>query len=68
MPDYEVTGTEEREGLGPNGRPEQYYIVYLTTALGVSGSVKVKTADWNPEKLREIFAKRASELDLAMTL
>lgn len=65
---YEVTGTEERQELGPSGRPEQYYIVYLTTTLGVSGSVKVKAADWDAEKLKPIFTKRAAELDLAFTL
>lgn len=65
---YEITDTTERERLGPGGKPQKVYIVYLTTTLGVDGSVTVKESDWNAEKLKEILSARTDELNLALTL
>lgn len=68
MPEYEVTGTDERERLSQSGEPEKIYIVYLRTARGVRGTAEVKPADWNAESLREILSTRAAELNLAFNI
>jgi hypothetical protein len=50
------------------GGEHKYYRVWLFTERGATGHVDIELADWNKERLAEIFKAKAAELDLAFTV
>lgn len=65
---YTVTDTQEKQTITPAGTPRKVYQVWIVTDNGASGMLEVNPADWKTEKLKEIFAAKAAELDLAFTV
>lgn len=68
MPGYKVTDSRELSGMTQAGGEHKYYRVWLFTERGATGHVDIELADWNKERLAEIFKAKAAELDLAFTV
>jgi len=65
---YKVIESRQIQKLGPTGSSVSQYRVWIQTERGSTGSVDVNAADWTADRLREILAKFAADLDLAFTL
>lgn len=68
MPGYTVSDSRELSHMTPAGTDKKYYRVWLLTDEGATGYIDVSKKDWNKEKLTEILAVKAAELDLAFGL
>lgn len=62
-PAWEVTAQREDFQVGSNGQLSQGMVVTFRTRSGAVGSVFVETAQYTPEKVRQVVAAKAVDME-----
>lgn len=60
---WTVISQREDFQAGPSGNLTAGVVVTFTTASGITGSVFVPNADYQPEKVRALIAARAASME-----
>lgn len=62
-PAWEVTAQREDYQVGQNGQLTQGMVVTFRTRSGAVGSVFVEQAQYTPEKVRQVVAAKAGDME-----
>lgn len=65
---YAVTDVNQRKRFTPGGKQVIVYDIYILTARGATGSLRVAAADYEAEKVRTLLEELARELDMPFEL
>jgi len=65
---YTVTDVQQRQRFTPGGQKVSYYDVYITTAHGASGTLRVDAKDYDKKTLPGLLDGLADTLDMAFTI
>lgn len=64
---YEILDVHKRERFTPGGSRVSYYEIGMVTALGATGTLRIKEIEYKKETLAGTLAAFAKELDRAFS-
>ena len=65
---YVVTDVNERRRFSPAGKDMLYFDVHIRTERGSTGSIRIASADYKAEKVKELLSDLADQLDMPFAL
>ena len=65
---YVVTDVNERRRFSPAGKDMLYFDVHIRTERGSTGSIRIPSADYEAEKVKQLLSDLAGLLDMPFDL
>ena len=65
---YVVTDVNERRRFSPAGKDMLYFDVHIKTKRGSTGSIRMPEVEYKAEKVKELLADLADQLDMPFAL